>query len=144
MNPLVGRGGMPLMGTPPTPKDAVTATNLQPRNDHFYISPDQPPQKIGELFVPPTGQQCTGTIIAAPPGDPDFAVAKVGDRVVYSGFWPFEIDGKAHIAVMAKHIVGVLPKGVRLVTADKKSEEAQTEDHNIAAAENEGMRAGNA
>lgn len=98
-------GGVPDLSQLPTVSDAVSATDLTPVNSHVYVKPDEPMQKMGALYVPPSSTvQCTGTVIAS-----DWEKCKPGDRIVYSRFWPFEFDGKTHVCCMGKDVVGVMP-----------------------------------
>jgi hypothetical protein len=104
LNQLGARGsGVPMLGTSAVPSNVSPTTDLVPLNLHLFILPDTQPEKVGALFVPPTEKQsCAGTVIASAS-----ALAAPGDRVVYSGFWPFEFEGKTHVAVLEKHLVGV-------------------------------------
>jgi hypothetical protein len=104
LNQLGARSGaVPMLGTSAVPSNVSPTTDLVPLNLHLFILPDTQPEKVGALFVPPIEKQsCAGTVIAS-----SSTLAAPGDRVVYSGFWPFEFEGKTHVAVLEKHLVGV-------------------------------------
>lgn len=130
LNHLGARGAVPMIGgsASPVPANVAETTDLEPLNGHIFVLPDRPPEKVGELFVPPSqAQACSGTVIAT---TGEYASTQVGDRVAYSGFWPFEFEGKTHVCVMEKHLVGVKRKAKVQASADEAA---------YARAEGEGM-----
>lgn len=94
---------VPNIGNTPIKSLVGDSTELEPLNTHVFVRPDDPVEKVGALFVPPTSTtQCTGTVVAS-----DSPLCKPGDRVVYSRFWPFTFDGQTHVCCMGKDLVGI-------------------------------------
>lgn len=78
---------------------------LNPVNKVTFVKPDKPLEKIGEIFVvtsQETAPASHGIVLAT-----DSALCKVGDRVVYSRFWPTDVNGEDLVVVDEKNLVGV-------------------------------------
>lgn len=82
----LGAPGVPDLSAQSVPSDAVATTELEPLNNHVFVVPDKPVEKVGALFVPPTSSaSMVGTVIAS-----GSALVKPGDRVVFTGLRRWE------------------------------------------------------